>query len=140
MQTFKQRFLLTKTRKLRFIDANRESINSLGSIPPVSVAGDRVPPLVLIDVDALDISLCVNVIGAAGQSLEEASTIAPSVDPGSVIVTNPPHYPNAVTLHGTQVTSNLPPEPAQKKLLIKADNYGKVRQKTRNRTMRLMSK
>lgn len=68
---------------------------------PVGVAGDRVPPLVLIDVDTLDIHLCVNVICAAGQSLDEASSVAPGVDPGSVVVANPPHYANTVTLHHT---------------------------------------
>lgn len=91
------------------------------STPPVGVTSDRVPSLVLIDVDAFDISLCVNVIGAAGQSLEEAPSIPPSVYPGSVVITNPPHYPITVTLYAAQVTSNLPPEPARKnkKLLIK---------------------
>lgn len=66
---------------------------------PVGVARDGVPPLVLVDVDTLDIWLCVNVICAAGQSLEEASTIAPCVDPGSVVVADPPYYANTVTLH-----------------------------------------
>lgn len=67
--------------------------------PPVGVASDRVPSLVLIDVDTLDIRLSINVVCTAGQSLEEASSIAPSVDPGCAVIANPPHYANTVTLH-----------------------------------------
>lgn len=67
--------------------------------PPVGVAGDRIPSLVLIDVDTFNIRLSINVVCTAGQSLEEASSIAPGVDPGSVVVANPPHYANTVTLH-----------------------------------------
>lgn len=81
---------------------------------PARVASDRVPPLVLVDVHTLDICLCANVICAAGQSLEEAPSIAPSVDPGSVVIANPPYDAYAVTLYYTQVTSNLTPEPAER--------------------------
>lgn len=80
---------------------------------PVSVASDRVPSLILIDVDALHICLCVNIICAAGQSLEEASSIAPSVNPGCVVIADPPHYAQTVTLHHSQMTTNLPPKPEQ---------------------------
>lgn len=68
---------------------------------PVGVASDGVPPLVLINVDTLNICLRVDVVCTAGESLEEASSIAPSVDPGSVVVTDPPHDANTVTLHHT---------------------------------------
>lgn len=66
---------------------------------PVGVASDRVPSLVLIDVNALDVSLGVNIICAAGQALEEASSIASGVDPGSVVIADAPHYPQTVALH-----------------------------------------
>lgn len=85
---------------------------------PVGVTGDRVPPLVLIDVDTLDISLCVNVICAAGQSLEETSSIAPRVDPGSVVIANAPNYPNTVALNNAEVASDLTPEPEQRKYTL----------------------
>lgn len=80
---------------------------------PVGVASDRVPSLVLIDVDALHICLCINVICAAGQSLEKASSIASSVNPGCMVIADPPHYAKTVTLHHAQVTTNLPPKPQQ---------------------------
>lgn len=80
---------------------------------PAGVAGDRVPSLVLIDVDALHICLRVNIICAAGQSLEEASSVAPSVNPGCVVIADPPHYAQTVTLHHAQMTTNLPPKPEQ---------------------------
>lgn len=81
---------------------------------PIGVASDRVPSLVLIDVDALHICLCVNVICAAGQSLEESSSIAPSVNPGRVVIPEAPHDAKTVTLHHTQVTTNLPPKPEER--------------------------
>lgn len=91
---------------------------------PIGVARNRVPPLVLIDVNTLNVSLCVNVIRAAGQALEKAPSIASSVKPGSVVVADAPHYPQAVTLHQTQVASNLPPEPAQinQRLMAKSNH------------------
>ncbi|TNN49717.1 hypothetical protein EYF80_040066 [Liparis tanakae] len=79
---------------------------------PVGVAGHRVPPLVLVDVDALDVHLCVEVIRAAGQALGEAPPVAPGVDPGGVVVADAPHDADAVALHHAQVASDLPPEPA----------------------------
>lgn len=104
---------------------------------PIGVASDRVPPLVLIDVDALHICLCVNVICAAGQSLEEASSIAPSVNPGCVVIADAPHDAKTVTLHHTQVTTHLPPKPEQmrKRYLLlkkfKTDGFFYFRQLTR---------
>lgn len=80
---------------------------------PAGVAANGVPPLVLVDINTLDISLCVDVVCAAGQTLEEASPVATSVDPGSVVIPDPPHYPGAVTLHHPQVSSHLPPEPGR---------------------------
>lgn len=82
---------------------------------PAGVASHGVPPLVLVDVHTLHICLSVNVICAAGQSLEETSPVAPSVNPGSVVIANPPHYANTVTLHHTKVTSDLPPEPERRR-------------------------
>lgn len=82
---------------------------------PVGVAGHRVPPLVLIDVDALDVCLCVNVVRAAGQSLEEASSVASRVDPGCVVVTDAPHDPHTVALDSPQVAADLTPEPEKSK-------------------------
>lgn len=79
---------------------------------PAGVTGNRVPPLVLIDVNILDISLCVNIIRAAAESLEKAPSITSSVNPGGVVIPNPPHYPQAVTFHQPQVSSHLSPEPA----------------------------
>lgn len=85
---------------------------------PVGVAGHRVPPLVLVDVDTLHVCLRVNVVRAAGQSLEEASSVAPRVDPGSVVVADAPHDPHAVALDSAQVTPDLTPEPEQRKTMF----------------------
>lgn len=82
---------------------------------PVGVASNGVPPLILINVNALNVRLGVNIICAACQSLEEPSSVAPGVDPGCVVKADPPHYPNTVTLHYMQMASNLPPEPAERK-------------------------
>lgn len=82
---------------------------------PASVAGDWIPPLVFIDVDTFDVCLHANVVCATGQTLEEATVVAPSVYPCSVVIANPPHYASAVTFHYTQVASNLSPEPARQK-------------------------
>lgn len=68
---------------------------------PVGVASEGVPPLVLINIDTLNICLGVDVICTAGKSMEEASSIAPSVDPGCVVITDPPHDANTVTLNHT---------------------------------------
>lgn len=98
-----------------------ENVNLIGVLP-VGVAGDRVPPLVLVDVNALHIRLGVNVVCAAGQSLEEAASVAARVDPGGVVVADPPHHPDAVTLHHAEVTPDLPPEPEeQRKCFREAD-------------------
>lgn len=78
---------------------------------PAGVSSDWVPPLVLVDIDVLDVSLGVNVVGAAGQTLEETSSIASGVDPGCVVVADSPHDSGVVTLHQSEVTSNLSPVP-----------------------------
>lgn len=87
---------------------------------PVGVAGHRVPPLILIDVDTLDVCLCVNVVRAAGQSLEEASSVAPRVDPGCMVVADAPHDPDTVALDSPQVTSDLTPEPEKSRWTCEA--------------------
>lgn len=119
---------LNKTQHQIYQYAQMPSWNQTSS--PIGVASDRVPPLVLIDVDALHICLRVNVICAAGQSLEEASSIAPSVNPGCVVVANAPHNAKTVTLHHTQVTPNLPPKPENRRkryLLLKKTKQKKNR-------------
>lgn len=44
-------------------------------------------------------------------TLKEASSIAPCVDPGGVIIANPPHHTETVGLNNTQMSSDLTPEP-----------------------------
>lgn len=51
-------------------------------------------------------------------TLEEASSIASCVDPGSVVIANPPHHTKTVGLNNTQMPSDLTPEPAMMTMIV----------------------
>jgi len=44
-------------------------------------------------------------------TLKEASSIASCVDPGGVVIADPPHHTKTVGLNNTQMPSDLTPEP-----------------------------
>lgn len=46
-------------------------------------------------------------------TLKEASSIASCVDPGGVVIADPPHHTKTVGLNHTQMPSDLTPEPVR---------------------------